>query len=331
MIRIFFRPLPAVFLFLSAASLAAANEVTLKNGDRISGTIVAQNDDSVSLATAYAGTIKIDRKHIDRVGGDIHAPANAAAPAAASNIAPAAKPAAPPTPRLFGGRFMGLLDGWDGNANIGFSYTSGNSNTTTMATGIRAEKFGGRDHLTVYARSHRHTNHGGGRFVTTQNAIWGGGRYDRKAGDRIFGFVSYDFERDRPKKLNFRSVAGGGVGHNVIRGERTQLELIAGAAWNRTWQPGPETDTPEGLIGSTLRHKFNDRLRFQKTFTYFQNITDTGERRFLFDATLSVDVTKRIGFHITLGDRFNNDPLGSAKKNDLLVTTGMKWNFGRKK
>ncbi len=310
----------------------AASEITLKNGDRVSGTIIEQNDDLIVLETEYAGKISIKRTHIERIGD------GQAAATVSLKIAPEHKPApiAPkpppkPKPRLFGGRYMGIADGWDGNANIGFSYTSGNSNTTTMATGLRAVKTGGNDNLTVYARSLWNTNHGGEHSITTQNAFWGGARYDRNIGERTFGFVSFDFERDRPKKLNFRSVTGGGIGHHTLKNEKTQFDLLLGAAWNRTWQPGENTDTPEALFGSTLKHKLHDRLRLQKSFTYYQNVTDTKEYRFLFDATLSADVTKRVGVFITVGDRFNNDPLGTSKKNDFLVTTGMKWNFGRKK
>ena len=65
--------------------------------------------------------------------------------------------------------------------------------------------------------------------------------------------------------------------------------------------------------------------------TYFQNVTDRNEFRFIFDATLSADITKKVGFYFSVGDRFNNDPNGNAKRNDFLFTTGMKWNFGKKK
>lgn len=330
-----------VLLFLPVVRVAAS-EIVLKNGDRVSGKIVAESDETVTLETEYAGTIKIARQHIVKIGQ----PDKAAD--SASQVTPAAKPdsattptvrvaaapakAAPrPASRLFGGRYFGVADGWDGNANIGFSFTSGNSNNTTMTTGLRAVKSGGRDNLTVYVRSLWNSTHGTGRMVTTQNAFWGGARYDRNVNKKAFGFVSYDFERDRPKKLNFRSVVGAGFGHHTIKKERTELDILAGAAWNRTWQPGDNSDTPEALAGTTLKHKFHDRLRFQKTFTYFQNITDAREYRFLFDATVSADVTKRIGFFVTIGDRFNNDPIGVSKKNDFLFTTGMKWNFGKKK
>ena len=330
----FYKRLLLPMLFFSFVLQAVANEaVTLKNGDRVSGRIVEESEEAVTIETEYAGKITIPRKHIAAIGelkNNNIIPALPEKPAAKADAKPAVKPAAAVRPpvRLFRGP---ISEGWEGNANIGFSYTSGNSNYTTMSTGLRAVKSGGNDNLTVYARSLWYSNRSSGRMVTTQNAFWGGARYDRNIDRKNFGFLSYDFERDRPRELNFRSVAGAGFGRHVVRNDRTELDVILGGAWNRTWQTGGNTDTPEGLAGGTLKHRFHEKLRVQNTITFFQNITDRAEYRFIFDSTLSVDVTKRIGVFVTVGDRFNNDPLGTSKRNDFLFTTGMKWNFGKKR
>lgn len=354
--------LPTIFLFLATSIFAS--EITLKNGDRVSGKIVEESDGAVVLETEYAGTIKIAKTHIKEIAEESSAPTakavdrevaavNKTGPspsenvsngdveksksslaAAPKNVAPVSAPIGPPKPmkRLFGGKYIGILDGWEGNGNIGLSYTSGNSANTTMTTGLRAVKTGHRDNLTVYARSLWNTNRGGSEHVTTQNAFWGGARYDRDINDRMFSFISYDFERDRPQKLNFRSVAGGGIGRHWIKGEDTQMDVLLGAAWNRTWiKNGQNTDSPEMINGVTLKHKFHDRMKVQNTFTFYQNVTDFSEYRFIFDTTLSTDVTKRVGVFFTVGNRYNNDPVGISKKNDFLFTTGMKWNFGKKK
>lgn len=335
-------------LLFSFVVHAVANEaVTLKNGDRVSGKIVEETEEAVTIETEYAGKVTIARKHIAAIG-EPKAVSNEAKmiPAAAEKAVakvevsetkteakPAQKPTAPikPPARLFGGRYMGIADGWEGNANVGFSYTSGNSNYTTMSTGLRAVKSGDRDNLTVYARSLWYSNRNSGQMVTTQNAFWGGVRYDRTIDRKKFGFISYDFERDKPRNLHFRSVTGGGLGLHMVKNERTEFDVLLGGAWNRTWQAGDNSDTPEGLAGATFKHRFHEKLRVQNTITFFQNVTDAKEYRFIFDSTLSVDVTKRVGVFITFGDRFNNDPFGTAKRNDFLFTTGMKWNFGKKR
>lgn len=332
--RFYSRLLLPILLF-SFVVQAVANEVTLKNGDRLSGKIVEESDEAVTIETEYAGKITIARKHIATIV-DQKAPRTAnAIPAAVEKAVAKIEPkpvktvaAVRPPERLFRGP---ISEGWEGNANVGFSYTSGNSNYTTMSTGLRAVKNGDKDNLTVYARSLWYSNRNSGQMVTTQNAFWGGVRYDRNLDRKKFGFISYDFERDKPRKLHFRSVTGGGLGLHMVKNERTEFELLFGGAWNRTWQQGDNSDTPEGLAGATFKHRFHEKLRVQNSITFFQNVTDAAEYRFIFDSTLSVDVTKRIGVFMTVGNRFNNDPLGTSKRNDFLFTTGMKWNFGKKR
>ena len=328
-----------VIIFSSVLPIAAS-EVMLKNGDRLSGKIVEETAETVVIETEYAGKVTIDREHIVKIADPTAAvvaveekPAEPK-PEPVVEKASVQEPAAAaikPVPRVFGGRFLGLAEGWEGNANIGFSITSGNSNNSTLTTGLRAVKNGGPDKLTVYARSVWNSDRGKGRMVTTQNAFWGGARYDRNLDGRHFGFLSYDFERDRPRGLNLRSVAGAGVGRHVVRNEFTEMDVLLGGAWNRTWQTGDNTDTPEGLVGINVKHRFHEKLRYQNSITLFQNVTDAREFRVIMDATFSVDVTKRVGVFMTFGDRFNNDPLGKAKRNDFLFTTGMKWNFGSNK
>ena len=331
-------------ILLSSVLRLAANEVTLKNGDRLSGKIVEETEEAVVIETAYAGKVTIDRKHIQKIADPADATA-AETPAEAKPETAEAKPQPEETKtepratvvafrapeRIFAGGFKGLVEGWEGNANVGFSITSGNSNNTTMTTGLRAVKNGGPDKLTVYARSVWNSDRGNGQMVTTQNAFWGGARYDRNLDGRQFGFISYDFERDRPRGLNMRSVAGAGLGRHIVKSETSEIDVLLGGAWNRTWQTGANTDTPEAIAGLSVKHRFHEKFRYQNSITFFQNITDAGEFRVIMDATFSVDVTKRVGVFMTFGDRFNNDPLGKAKRNDFLFTTGMKWNFGRTK
>jgi putative salt-induced outer membrane protein YdiY len=314
---------------------AFADEVVLKNGDRLSGKVVDQNDERIVIETAYAGEVKIAAGFIEKVVREEAANLQVV-PVAQKTAAPEkedAKPATAPKPtaRLIGGHFLGLAEGWKGDASVGFSYTSGNSQNTTMTTALRAVKTGGIDNLTVYVRSLWNKNRRLETNTTTSNAYWGGARYDRNFDGKLFGFGSYDFESDRPKQLNFRSVAGAGLGDHVIKNDKTELDVLVGGAWNRTWQAGSNTDTPEVIAGNSLKHRFNDRLRVQNNFTFYQNVTDRTEYRYILDTTFSIDVTKKIGWFVTLGNRFNNDPIGTAEKNDFLFTTGIKWNYGRKK
>jgi putative salt-induced outer membrane protein YdiY len=200
-----------------------------------------------------------------------------------------------------------------------------------FTTGVRAEKSSENDKWTTYGNVLWNRSKVAGINTTTSNAMWGGLRYDRNITKRVFAFGAFDFERDRPQLLNMRTVFGGGLGVHAIKNDRTELDLFSGLAYNRTWFVGPNKNSAELLVGNTFKHKFNDRVKFQQGFTLYPNLSDGGEYRFVFDSTLSADITKRIGWFVTIGDRFNSLPVIGAEKNDFLFATGLKVGFGKKK
>ncbi|HMS40583.1 MAG TPA: DUF481 domain-containing protein [Pyrinomonadaceae bacterium] len=319
-----------------------ADQIVLKNGDRITGKIIKKETDKITIETDFAGTITILASNIDKVIEEtktsdlIQTKAEVIAEKTENIVTEKVevKDEKSNTSSFSNSkkRSFGLTSGWDGAANIGFSFTRGNSKTSTIVAGIRAEKSGDNDKWTTYLNGLYNRNRAGGLNVTTSNAIWGGLRYDRNLTKKWFAFGSYDFERDKPQRLNFRSVLGGGLGYHFIKNERTELDLFSGAAWNRTWfLDAANTSSAEVLFGNSLKHQFNDRVKIQQGFIVYPNLTSSGDYRFVFDSTLTADLTKKIGWFVTVADRFNSAPLFGVEKNDFLFTTGLKWSFGKTK
>jgi len=54
-------------IMLSLVLNTLAGEITLKNGDRLTGKIVDQTDEAIVIETEYAGKVKIARAHIEKV------------------------------------------------------------------------------------------------------------------------------------------------------------------------------------------------------------------------------------------------------------------------
>ncbi len=315
-----------------------ADQITLKNGDRLTGKVIKQDDKELVLQTEFAGLITISKSNIEKILREavyqeeekaviekltetktepVKTDEETTATAAATVTAP---------------KQLGFTEGWEGAANVGFSLTSGNSKTNTLTAGVRAEKSGENDKWTFYTNALRSRNRVGLVNVTTSNAIWGGLRYDRNITKKVFAFGLYDYERDIPQSLKYRSVVGGGLGYHAIKNDQTELDFFGGAAWNKTWfTTGLTRSSAEVLVGNTLKHKLNDRVKFQQGFTFYPNLTQTGEYRFVFDSTLSADLTKRFGLFVTVADRFNSLPLAGVEKNDFLFATGLKVSFGKTK
>lgn len=310
-----------------------ADQITLKNGDRLTGKVIKQDENKIILQTEFAGEITISKTNVEKVLLDASYSKEAEKVTKTENKdenTASATAAAPVTTAK--NRGLGFTAGWDGTANLGFSFTSGNSKTSTFTAGVRAEKSSEKDKWTAYGNSLWNRNRITGVNVTTSNAVWGGLRYDRNITKKLFGFGSYDFERDQPQRLNFRSVVGAGLGYHAVKNENTELDFFGGAAWNKTWFVGNVTkSSAEALVGNTLKHKFNEKVKVQQGFTFYPNLTDTGEYRFVFDTTFSADLTKRMGWFVTVADRYNSLPLLGVEKNDFLFATGLKVAFGKTK
>jgi hypothetical protein len=60
----------------------------------------------------------------------------------------------------------------------------------------------------------------------------------------------------------------------------------------------------------------------------YPNLSETGEFRIAFDTTAVTRLSKNLGWQVTLSDRYTSNPIPGIKKNDLLMTTGVRVTFG---
>ncbi|MCL4402024.1 MAG: DUF481 domain-containing protein, partial [Acidobacteria bacterium] len=240
--------------------LLNADQVTLTNGDRITGDILNTDDKTLTLKTAAMGEVKIDRAAIaslasaepltvtltkgEKLVGTIEAgDRNARVTTAPGNVVtvPRAEVAA-----IRGAAAQAawdreqvrlahppLNDFWSGTIGINLASATGNAKTTTFGTGASAQRATGVDRL-VLTYSQIYSNQSTvAPFGATANRISGGLRYDRTLTGRLFafGFNSYDY--DEFLDLDLRSVLGGGLGFHAYKSGKNYWDLSAGGDWNR--------------------------------------------------------------------------------------------------
>ena len=76
-------------------------------------------------------------------------------------------------------------------------------------------------------------------------------------------------------------------------------------------------------------HKVSKSTVINERLTFFPNISETGEYRMTFTGSAVTAISKWLGFHVTLADIYvSNPPLG-IKKNDALLSTGLRITFAR--
>jgi putative salt-induced outer membrane protein YdiY len=274
----------AILSSLCLCALVRADQLTLKNGDRLTGTIVKTDDGAKTLAikTELAGDVTVQWDavtaivssqplHLTLSDGRVIAgmvstadgklvvatkdagevPAEHASIKAIRNDKEQAEFDRLQHPRL--------LDYWSGLFDLGLSVTEGNSATTALTIAGKAARVVPKNKLTLYYTQVYAKDSNRDPAVTTANAIHAGVRDEFNLNPRVYVFAFTDFDSDALQNLNLRNVLGGGLGYHLINTKNTQFDVFGGASYNQeyfssylTANPAPPPD--EILVPSESRH-----------------------------------------------------------------------------
>ncbi len=195
--------------FALAAAGAAADEVRLANGDRISGELKGKAEGKLIIKTPHAGEVAIDPEQVVSV-------TLVAADGTAREV-PLAEIADVDGPPQEGTAYAG-------RATVSAAYTSGNT---------ESERLYGDAELTARARRHRYSL--SGKVEQREDAVLGestawlaGANYDHFFDERRFGYARTSIEHDEAKDLDRRTALGAGYGVQIAESARAELSVRAG-------------------------------------------------------------------------------------------------------
>ena len=334
-----------VILLLLCAIPALADQVVLKNGDRLTGSIKKSDGKLLVIKTDYAGdvTVKFDAIQSITSTGDLNvslAGKTVLGPVTTSGddvvVATRTGPVDAPKASVTMLRspaeqaayekslHPGLLEGWNGGLNLGFALTRGNSETKNLNIAFNAVRKGFHDKLTLYTNSIYAANDlPTASPHTTANAIGGGARYDHDFAPRVFGFVNGDFYHDALQHLDLRSTGGGGIGWHAIKRDATTLDLLAGVNYTHESYavpinpPNPsKTRNQAGLtLGDAFTHKVGKGTVITQTLFFYPDLSQTGQYRGTFNFGTVTKLNKWLGWQNSFADIYVSNPPSGTKKN----------------
>ena len=242
----------ALIALLGFSTTLFADQVTLKNGDRLTGTVVKSDGKTLVLNTDAAGdvTLKFDAIQEIKTDADLHVTLKdgktAVGPVTTTDgkLEVATKTSgtveAPKEDVTLirndaeqaaydKSLHPGLTHGWTGGVDVGFSVARGNSETENLAFAFNAVHPTLRDKITLYASSVNTTNDlAPPGFTTVASITQGGFRYDRDLHARVFVFGAAGFMTNALQFLDLRQVYSGGFGYHAIKSDRTVLDFFGG-------------------------------------------------------------------------------------------------------
>jgi putative salt-induced outer membrane protein YdiY len=334
-------------------SLMFGGQVTLKNGDRISGSIVKSDAKALVLKSDFAGTVTIpwdavvtitstDALNIEmkdgttvvgtvstsdgkfliatQTAGTVTTPRESVT--AIRSAAEQAEYDRVRNPRI--------TDLWTGFLDLGYATTRGNTDTSSFTLNTDATRSTTRDKIEARFTMIQSSSNASGTSLTTANAKRGALAYDLNINSKLFGFGSVNLESDQFQSLDLRFNPAGGLGYHVFKTPRASFDTQFGASEDKEYfSTGLNRSFTEVLAGENFGYKLNGSTNITEALVFFPNVTATGNYRINFDLAAVTAIRKWLGWQFTVSDRYLSNPLPGRKTNDILLSTGFRLTFAK--
>ena len=340
-----------VLCLLGLSILSRAEQVTLKNGDRLTGAIVSMDGKKLVVKTSYAGEVAIDWGEVTQftsasplvvtrtdkqvISGPVTTEGQDVIIATAQGsqkltLADVSAMRSPADQAAYEKSLHpGMLEGWAGGGSFGFALARGNSETTNLALGFDAKRKTAKDAWIVDAAAIYSTDEK--LNATTANSFQGLIRYDRNLTKRLFAYAAFAGGYDELQDLNYRIVPNGGLGFHAIATSRTTLDLLGGFGYTReSYTTGLTNNLFTATLGDEFAYKWFKSTTITQNLYYLPALNNTSIYHVNGNFGLATKLNGWLTSNLNFNDRYNSAPVQGNKKNDVLFTAGLGFTFGAK-
>jgi putative salt-induced outer membrane protein YdiY len=316
----------ATILLIAPYAGAVSVVVSLRNGDRITGELLAQETNRVVIATSWAGTLALP---IETIGGvqtasgekvslttaappqapkPVQVVAAASAPAVAKPK-PAPAPAPPKRVRT--------------NVQLGSNLAFGARDSQTLYTRVKStyEKPYPSDAKKFFRTTADYTaDYGKTEGVESANRMSGGFKADLDLGERSYAYAAANVGYDEIRKIDRFYEIGPGMGVHLVKKPTFVLNVESGLNYQAQQRTsGVDLESVYLRLGEDTTWKITSRLSLTKKFEFFLDGEDVEQFRFRLDSTLGYKIFENLSLNLTVLDTFDTEPAARVNKNELQI------------
>ena len=317
---------------------AYADQVVLKNGDRVSGKVVELIDGKLSIETEYAGIVTIDWEQVVTfstdepifvtIGDNV---VRATVSEADSGTATLSSEDWLETEPIELTRLSAMnyepkpAVRVSGRINIGASSTSGNTNVDTSHGDAEVVARSDKNRVTLGGEINRAKTND----VETESNWLAYLQYDHFFSQRWYGFANTSGENDEFKDIRLRTTFGLGAGYQWFDTEKTKLSFEIGANYvNIDRIESEDTDYPAARWSlDFLQRLFNSKTEFFHRHALFNALDDSGNFFIRTRTGLRLPIVENLNSTIQYNYDYDDNPAPGRVKEDKawLFTLGYRW------
>ena len=319
-----------------------AAQVTLANGDRLTGEVVAMADGVLVLKTSYAGEVKIQWADVqglssdtavsvmlpDRtlVSGRITSPApgqlqvESAEVGTSTPIALSGIRYLNPSPQV-----LGVSPDISGHVDVGVSIAQGNTKTQRVHADTETVIRYRQSRYTLGAVFNQAADDGS----QTEYNVLGYGKYDYFIGKKTYLYANALFNKDKYQDLALRTTLGLGAGYQFWDSLQRSLSLEGGFSYiNDDYYLGADSSYPSARWSLDYKQQlFGSPVQFFHFHEGYIGLEDVADFLLRSKTGLRVPLAKNLAATAQFDADFDNTPAPGARRLDrrYLINLGYHW------
>ena len=320
---------------LAIGALAAhADEVVLKNGDKVTGKVLDLAKGKLRVETAHSGVISVDWAQVAtlKTDGPIRVKLTSGQTiegriAAIKDGKIVVEAAGVPAQEIPPDQLKAFNEPpveWHGGGALAARTSDGNTHTTSALLTIDLGRESEQDRITLKAVF----RYGKTKDVLTERNSYGLAKYDYFLSERLYAFGLVELLGDRFKDLRLRSTIAVGLGAVVIQQERTDLRLEIGPAHvHNDFVDGEDESHGALRLGAHFRQALPWTFEVVDDLSFTPNLEEGDDWTARNDLALTAAIGEGWSFKTGVITDYDNDPPDGVRKHDNTYYVGLGYRF----
>jgi putative salt-induced outer membrane protein YdiY len=310
-----------VLFVVLASGHASADEVWLKNGDRLTGKVVSLDGGTLLFKTSYAGDLSIKWEEVVNLKTDepikvvLGDETTAQGPVSPGDPGKVKVKTEHPKPPLRTNL----------RANVGFSMTDGNTDTQDIYADAEFMARTLQNRYTIgglYKRSEDEN-------VKTEDKALVYMKYDHFFTKKWYAYANATGEQDDFKDLDLRATLGAGAGYQFFESDRTNLSVEAGLSYvDENFILAEDNNFAAGRWAVRFDHFLLPKsLQYFLYHTGLQSVEDTDDLILFTQTGFRIPFYKNLNITAQFNWEYDKSPSPGKKESDYtyLLTFGYLW------
>ncbi|MBT8489586.1 MAG: DUF481 domain-containing protein [Deltaproteobacteria bacterium] len=212
---------------------------------------------------------------------------------------------------------------WKTRAEFSYVKTSGNSDNETMSGKLETKREEAVNRYYGKANVFRAEDNNN----DTANKWLLDGRWERVLSDRLYGFLTANYLKDKFSGYKYRVGGGPGVGYEIVKTKDHTLKgSVAVLYYHDRYSVGPEKsdDYVSGKAAISYEWQIWDNLKFKEDAYYLVSFEDTQKYFINSETALEVKIKEKVSLGISYIINYQNEPpSNNIKQTDKIFLTSL--------